>query len=234
MSQDKPEFLSKDLTKRFLRSLKNRFYAPAPADRLFYQEKNMLLQAITFPAVWLDRRHVKLTAAQYETILIKIIRTINQHGQLSTVSSPGRYLLKCVQTHMAHHGDTYYQRAKATRTLVDDVLAGVITDPAKRAQAETARADSTTAELAAAYRLLEAPKGGRKKSSPPADSANSVDLFAAANPLQSNFLKLAKPAKTPKKVLKPMATRPFLPKSSQTSDSAPIPSQPLDLQRDSP
>ena len=172
MNADLPE----ELVNRFLRSLRNQFYKGE--DKLFFQERRLLIAAICYPAQWLDQRAVRLNAKRYTGILTKIIRTINQHGRLSRVRCMGRYLLHCVQTHMSHHGDAYYEEAKATRNVIDDVLLGL----GKRVQSGAAIpvADSTVPDLAKLHRLLGTKKPRRKTAATPVQK----DLFTPAKPVK--------------------------------------------------
>ena len=168
--------LPDQLTARFLRSLKNQFYQGR--EKHFYQEKNLLLQAICYPALWLDQRAVRISAKRYLEILTEIIRTINAHGNLAQVRSMGRYLLHAVQTHMQHHGEDYYEIGKATRNALDDVMRGL--RPQSRLSREAAAiqaGDSTVAALAEAHRVLTAAKSGRKKI---ASTPLQGDLFASS------------------------------------------------------
>jgi len=115
--------LPEQLTESFLRHIRKQFYpAGRDGDKRFFQERRMLLQAITWPARWLDERVVRLTATRYKELLNTIISTIVRHGDVSKVRSFGRYLLHSIQEHMRHHGDEYYDVGKASRSLVTDVM----------------------------------------------------------------------------------------------------------------
>jgi hypothetical protein len=150
-----------ELTERFLRSLRHQFYKGR--DKLYFQERNLLLQAICWPARYLDERAVRISAERYQSILTTVIRTINTHGNLAQVRSLGRYLLHAVQEHMRHHGEDYYEIGKATRNALDDVMRGL--RPQERLGREAAAihsGDSTVPVLAETLRVLAASKGGRK------------------------------------------------------------------------
>lgn len=141
------------VSERFLRSIRNQFYQEN--EKLFFQERLLLLQAITWPARYLDDRGVKLNAKRYTEILTTVIRTINRHGNLRTVRSFARYLLHAVQEHMKHHGEEYYEQAKAVSRDIAAVMEGYSRKPLP-AQ------DNTTKTLADLHRLV-AVKSGRKK-----------------------------------------------------------------------
>jgi len=175
-----PDMLPDELTERFLRSLKKQFYANA--EKQFYQEQRLLMMAITEPARYLHQRGVGMPSARYKEILTTIIRTINAKGQLATINSPGRYLLTCVQTHMVHHGEEYYDAGKRTRNAIEDVLHGI-----KQRKTGAIQSDSTVPVLAEVHRVVSAAKGGRKKSA----------CTSTATELQTDLFSAAKPAKRP-------------------------------------
>lgn len=168
-----PEMLPDQLTEKFLRWIGKRFYAQQ--DPLFFQERNLLLQAITFPAHWLEMRGVRIGAKRYEQILSGIIRVINEHGNLAAIRSPGRYLLHAVQEHMKHHGEDYYNQAKSTRNAIEDVMHGLIT-----ASAAIQSVDNTVPALAEAHRVLAAAKPGRKTKCKGAATDLQTDFFGPA------------------------------------------------------
>lgn len=153
MKQQLPE----EIVTRFLASMRKQFFSGN--DRLFYQEKSLLMMAISYPARWLDDRAVAINSARYTEVLTVIIRTINAHGNLKNVRSPGRYLLHAVQEHMRHHGEDYYEVGKATRNAIEDAVHGL----KSRVKGADKAADSTVATLAETHRVLSAAKPGRKK-----------------------------------------------------------------------
>jgi hypothetical protein len=72
----------------------------------------MLIQAITWPAEWMNRRGAKLPASGYKRILGTVIQTIKRHGEQVKFRRFSLYFFKAVQEHMNHHGDEYYEAAK--------------------------------------------------------------------------------------------------------------------------
>lgn len=173
------------LVNLFLRSIRNQFYQGR--EKLFYQERRILMQAICWPARYLDDRAVQISAERYKELLTTVIRTINRHGNLAQVRSLGRYLLHAVQTHMQHHGEEYYDIGKRTRNALDDIMRGLkqqgnITREARAIQS----GDSTVPTLADAHRVLAATKGGRKPKPAQASApALQADFFGNAKPLQN-------------------------------------------------
>ena len=178
----------------------------------------MLMQAICWPARYLDDRAVKISAERYTSLLTTVIRTVNAHGNLSAVRSPGRYLLHAVQEHMRHHGEDYYDAGKRTRDALDDIMHGL--KPRVKGAEIHSGSDQTVPALAEAHRLLGIAKGGRRKASAP---ALQPDLFGDAKPLQKIARDSVRSSKTsqtfdnsgvsPQKVLKPTASDSNLRKS---------------------
>jgi hypothetical protein len=91
------------------------FFATMP-DKKFFQERNLLLQAITYPAEWLNRHGARLPASKYRAILKTIIDTIKAHADRAQIKRVSAYLAHAVQTHMQHHGEDYLIAAKQPRT----------------------------------------------------------------------------------------------------------------------
>ena len=77
----------------------------------------MLEQAITYPAKWLNDRGARLSNPQYRAILMTVITAIRQHGKRPARFSA--YFLHCVQAHMQHHGEEYYEAAKAPKSTAE-------------------------------------------------------------------------------------------------------------------
>lgn len=131
-------------------------------DKEFFQDQSILGQVITELASWLHERSVNLPRTQYQAIVLKVLRTAKEHGQITKVNRLSAYLLHCIQEHIKHHGEEYYDKAKSIRTLVEKVAHGLI-DPAK-----APAPDATVETLAAVHAALRS-KGGRKKTAPPKD-----------------------------------------------------------------
>jgi hypothetical protein len=204
--------LPDQVIERFLRSIRNQFYK-APHEKLFFQERRMLLQAICYPARYLDDRAVKISAERYTALLTTIIRTINAHGDLSAVRSPGRYLLHAVQQHMQHHGEDYYEVGKRTRDTLDDIMHGL--KPRVKGAEIHSGSDQTVPALAEAHRLLGIAKGGRRKTPAP---TLQPDLFGNAKPMQKSARDSIRSSKSSQTFDKSWVLPPKVPKST-ASDS---------------
>jgi hypothetical protein len=123
-------------------------------DSQFYQERDLLLSAITYPAANLKERYgVTATDSLYKRVLKTVIETIVAKGNRTKIERFSVYFLHCVQQHMQHHGEEYYDLAKADRHAADSlpVVLGKIT----RGEAER-----TTEVLVELHRTL---RGRRHK-----------------------------------------------------------------------
>lgn len=145
-----------------LESIQRRFYgAPPPAAHAegrvnFHRDRRMLLYALTWPAVWLERRALTCSPARYHSLLADRLEAVATHGD------PARYhgyfpayLLKCLQDWFHHHGDELDAELKHVRNALDQVLASVRF--AERVQRDARNIDL----LAATHRLLHARRANR-------------------------------------------------------------------------
>lgn len=148
-----PEFLNEQLA-----LIRKTFFA-GKTDRQFFQEQDLLRQAIAFPAVRLKERFgVTATDKLYRHILGTVIDTIKEHGKRAKIQRVSVYFLHAVQTHMDHHGEEYHIAAKAARRLVDLL-------PEAVRGAHIVRADRTTEVLVDLHRTLKSRAGRKKKQS---------------------------------------------------------------------
>jgi len=136
-------------------------------DKTWYSQQQLVKKALLYPAAWLKRREVEIPAERYQAILEGILDTIKAKGNLDQVHYISRYLFHCVQQHIAHHGDTYYEEGKAIRNRVSLVMTSV-----ERAHAG---ADGTVPVLDQAYNVLQL--GRRKPKSKPLAEPLQPGLF---------------------------------------------------------
>jgi len=124
----------------------------------FHRDRRMLLYALTWPAVWLERRGLTCSAARYETLLAGRLVDIALHGDPARYGAyfPA-YLLKCLQDWFQHHGDELYDELKHIRNALDQVLASA------RFAAAVQRDAQHTELLAATHRLIHARRPQREK-----------------------------------------------------------------------
>jgi hypothetical protein len=89
------------------------------------------------------------------SILRTVIETIVAKGNRAKIERFSVYFLHCVQQHMQHHGEQYYDLAKAARRAAD------LLPEALRAS-HIVKADRTTEVLSELHRTLKS-RAGRKK-----------------------------------------------------------------------
>jgi hypothetical protein len=149
--------ISADIAGDLLRTIGQQFYLDR--DKLFFQERKKLLQAITLPAKWLSTRgfEKEIPAARYRQIVMDVIQDVKRFGSMPTRRTPALYFLSVMQKHLQHHGEEYYEEAKASRNLYDEVILGL---EKRRSSPAT---DSTLADLAALHKLARSPGGPKKK-----------------------------------------------------------------------
>lgn len=148
-----------------LRLIRSAFFAKH-TDKRFYQERTLLIEAITWPAKWMNERGVQAPASLYRRILAIVIETIKRKGNRAKIRRFSVYFLHSVQEHLKHHGDEYYYEAKAARPI-GDIL------PAVARHVRHGRApDLVTETLSQLNRVLRSPGGRRRR-----DSGNQLDLL---------------------------------------------------------
>lgn len=133
-----------------LTNIRNQFYTEATAKK-FFQDRNVLLLAITYPAKWLKERGVTWSSDRYFQTLRDLLQEIKRHGATGQVKYFPGYLLKCVQDHFAHNSDTYCDEGKRMRSAWERALGRAIS----AAQSKQIQEDERTVEvLAQAHRVL--------------------------------------------------------------------------------
>jgi len=111
-------------TQALLDQIKTRFYKSNVSEKRFYQDRRMLLYAVTWPATWLSRRGLPITPQAYEKLLSQRLEDIAQHGDSKRYSNYfPRYLLKSIQDWFAHHGEALYEELKHIRNQLCDIEA---------------------------------------------------------------------------------------------------------------
>ncbi|MFZ4776794.1 MAG: hypothetical protein ACOYM3_15595 [Terrimicrobiaceae bacterium] len=158
------------LVKNWLHRIKAQFYPDTPKE--FYQQRSMLISAITWPARYLEERKVRLPEQRIDDILTEIMRGIMHHGDTAHIGYFCKYYLKAVQDHMTHKGEKYYEEGKSLRFIVDSAMESL---SKKQLAKIPAAQDQTTTELAALNRLVNSTKLKKKK--PLAKSGGQLDLF---------------------------------------------------------
>ncbi len=154
-----------DAVRQLLGAVQRRFYAAqSPGDHAegragFHRDRRMLLYALTWPAVWLERRGLTCSAMRYHALLADPLAAIAWHGDPARYGAYfPTYLLKCLQDWFQHHGDELYDELKHIRNALDQVLASA-------RFAVTVQRDARHVELlASAHRLIRAEREKRQRS----------------------------------------------------------------------
>lgn len=110
------------LLQSLLQTIGRRFYSHQPPEH-FHRDRRMLLYALSWPAHWLQQRNLRLSASDYRQLIIQRLDAIAAHGQpaLYLAYFP-RYLLKCLQDHLHHHGEQLYEHIKHASYNLDLIL----------------------------------------------------------------------------------------------------------------
>lgn len=149
---------ARQIVQDFLHVLRNQFYSDKP--KAFYQERGILIRAITWPAAYLAKRGVGLTEADHRQLLTDQIRAIQHHGNTAEIRYFCRYFLHVIQQHMKFHGEDYYDSGKGIRALAAGALDSL------QAKAAAGALD-TTDRLAEIHAAISIPKRRRKATASP-------------------------------------------------------------------
>jgi hypothetical protein len=164
--------LPAELVRQLLQLIRKTFFADL-TEKQWYQERPMIEQAICYPARWLkEKGATKVSAARYRSIIQTVITAIKKHANRQKIERFSVYFLHCVQEHIVHHGETYYNEAKAPRTSADLVARAMSKLQPGRSQAHV---DRTVEVLAETHRVL-ARRGRIQK---PKSASDQPDLFSS-------------------------------------------------------
>jgi hypothetical protein len=145
-------------------------------EKEFFQDRDLLMMSITAPAEYLEARAVRVPLKRQSEIFREIIQTIKQNGNTVKIRRFSAYLLHCVQTHLQHHGDEYYDEGKRTRDALEDVMKGW-----RVVSGKVADPGDSVERLAELNAMVRAARGGRKKGCKRPSKGPQMDLFSAAN-----------------------------------------------------
>lgn len=146
-----------------LGELQRRFYAQGDQS-LFYRDRRALARALTWPALWLDRRGVYCSQDRYRALLVARLEAIQEHGDAGKYGAffP-TYLLKCLQDWFAWHGEELYLELKHARNAIEIALLSVGFDDERGGKPRSHRSDQDPiVALASLHRVLAANKGTAK------------------------------------------------------------------------
>ncbi len=154
-----------ELTGEMLALLRREFFAGL-SEKQFFQERNLLLQAITCPARWLNEHGARMPGSRYRAILMTVIGTIKRHGNRAKIERFSAYFLHSVQEHMKHHGDGYYYAAKEVRPISSMMPSAI-----RKLQPRGEPSGDLISRLAEVHRTLRN-KGGRRAGKKAASQPN--------------------------------------------------------------
>ena len=140
-----------------LESVRARFYTGRSGPD-FHRDRRMLLYALTWPAVWLERRGLTCPPARYQALVGDRLAEIALHGDPARYGAyfPA-YLIKCLQDWFHHHGEELYDELKHIRNALNQVLASVRLATAVQHDAQHIEL------LAATHRLIHGRRAHRER-----------------------------------------------------------------------
>jgi hypothetical protein len=147
-----------DIITASLDEIRARLYDRRAWSARFYPERDMLISAITWLATWFRKRGVAPSVQRYRAIIARVVQDIDRHMRIDQPKCMALYFHACLQKHMQHQGETYYDEAKALRNVLQAVTSK-LTERQRSVQAEQAPVET----LADIYSQLAAKR--RSKSS---------------------------------------------------------------------
>lgn len=154
LKQQLPEEITTELL-----CLIHRQFVPEADEKTWFKEHNQFIKrnVVLWPAKFIVGKGFTMPADRYKTIMLGILDEIKRHGQTGQVRYWPGYLMKCVQEHWRHHWEEYYAESKSAAALADHTVLAL-------KQITGNRAPDPIAAMAAAARLLKAPKHRAKVS----------------------------------------------------------------------
>jgi hypothetical protein len=145
-----------DIIAAALEEIRARLYDRRAWGARFFQERDMLISAITWLATWFKKRGVAPSAQRYRAIIARVVQDIDRHMKVDQPKCMALYFHHCLQKHMQHQGENYYDEAKALRNVIQAVTRTVT---ARQATATASQAPVET--LADIYSQLAAKRRGK-------------------------------------------------------------------------
>lgn len=157
---------------KLLGAIRRRFYSGGEdAERKrWHRDRQDLIKALTWPAHWMHERGVSISQPRYRLLLEERLADISAYGvpKRRRAYFPS-YLLKCLQDHFAHHGETLYDELKHIRNALYGMEIRMnIRPPAREPEEEIA-------VLARTHRLLAVKAKARRKA--PNSSEKQLEPF---------------------------------------------------------
>jgi len=141
-----------ELRDTLLNFIQTHFYPGQPV--VFAKDRPRLLKWVVLKlATYLDEKAVSISTARYQEIMQKVLMEALRFGDTGNITYLPAWLGRCVESHLAVHGEGYYEEGKLARESVQTYLSGAL----KIAQAGLQGRDPIR-EMADAARLLKAKK----------------------------------------------------------------------------
>ncbi len=107
-----------------LKYIKEHFYADHTTD--YHRDHRQLLRALTWPAAWLDKQALTITAEDYNRLLLNKLRQIQKNGNPHHYRAYfPKYLMKALQDHCRHHQEAIYLKLKHAGYTIDQIAADI-------------------------------------------------------------------------------------------------------------
>jgi hypothetical protein len=135
-----------------------RQFCPKWDDKAWNSHLWIVQRAVTYPAAWLNKRGLFVSAERYRELFLELLQDIKRNAREEMKFPPG-YLLHCIQQHMRFNADRYNNEGKDARSIAERTLA--------TAQARSGRDPGELVKtLAEASRLIQKPGRRRRVTAP--------------------------------------------------------------------
>ena len=92
-------------------------------DIRFHQHRRALTHAICWPATWFKEKNIHICDTRYQAIIEQRLSEITTHAAIhKTQAYFPNYLLKCLQNHFLHRGDSIYEQYKHLRYCIEILM----------------------------------------------------------------------------------------------------------------
>jgi len=93
-------------------------------EKEFFQQRDLILQAITYPAHYLHGRGVGMDEEPYRDLVKGVILDI--HSKSPVIKFFGAYFLGAIQKHMVYRGEKYYYEGVKARNRLTPLVEGIM------------------------------------------------------------------------------------------------------------
>lgn len=155
---NRPQPTPEAMVTALLNLIETKFYRGHPVP--FAKNKpDLLRMVVLWPAGWLNRHGVSLTAESYQSRLSGIVIDAAAHFDGARVKYLPAWLGVSVQRHFDHHEDEIYDEGKALRNAVESAVA--------QARGSIVRERDPVRELAQLSSVLRAARGRKAPTAAP-------------------------------------------------------------------